>query len=138
MCVHVCILVKILKIIRLSNLLQEPPKYEFDWLVKDEYSGNDFGQQESRDGYDTKGSYYVLLPDGRRQTVTYYVNGDSGFIADVAYEQTSYQPKPQPSYKPKPQPSYEPKPQPSYQPKPQPSYQPKPQPSYQPKPQYGF
>ena len=61
-------------------------KYDFDWSVKDEYSGNDFGQQESRDGDKTQGSYYVQLPDGRLQKVTYYVDGDSGFVADVSYE----------------------------------------------------
>ncbi|MCL4143492.1 UNVERIFIED_CONTAM: hypothetical protein GTU68_015515, partial [Idotea baltica] len=81
-------------------------QYNFEWAVKDEYSGNDFGQQESRDGHDTKGSYYVLLPDGRRQTVNYDVNGDSGFLADVAYEGEATHPEPQPSYHPKPQPSY--------------------------------
>ena len=64
----------------------EEAKYDFDWSVKDEYSGNDFGQQESRDGDNTEGSYYVQLPDGRLQTVTYYVNGDSGFVAEVSYE----------------------------------------------------
>ncbi|MCL4144815.1 UNVERIFIED_CONTAM: hypothetical protein GTU68_066204, partial [Idotea baltica] len=95
-------------------------QYNFDWAVNDEYSGNDFGQQESRDGYDTKGSYYVLLPDGRRQIVNYYVNGDSGFVADVTYEGEARYPE-----------------QNSYQPRPQPSYQP--QPTYrQPEPQYGF
>ncbi len=88
---------------------QASPKYDFDWSVKDDYSGNDFGHQETRDGYNTEGSYFVLLPDGRRQTVTYYVNGDSGFVAKVTYEgearyhepQTnSY--RPQPTYKPQP------------------------------------
>ncbi|XP_076059591.1 pro-resilin-like [Oratosquilla oratoria] len=63
-----------------------PAKYDFDYTVKDEYSGNDFGHQESRDGYNTKGSYYVLLPDGRLQKVSYTVNGDSGFVAEVTYE----------------------------------------------------
>ncbi|XP_063592099.1 cuticle protein-like [Penaeus indicus] len=42
-----------------------PAKYDFNYAVKDEYSGNDFGHQEARDGYDTQGSYYVQLPDGR-------------------------------------------------------------------------
>ncbi|XP_042875680.1 cuticle protein 7-like [Penaeus japonicus] len=61
-------------------------KYDFNWAVKDEYSGNDFGQQESRDGDNTEGSYYVQLPDGRLQKVTYYVDGDNGYVADVTYE----------------------------------------------------
>ncbi len=60
------------------------PEYQFYYQVKD-YYGTDFGHQESRDGYDTKGEYYVLLPDGRRQTVTYYVNKGSGFVADVNF-----------------------------------------------------
>merc|ERR1711962_500643 len=63
-----------------------PDKYDFDWSVKDGYPGNDFGQEESRDGDRTEGSYYVQLPDGRLQKVTYYVDGDSGFVAEVTYE----------------------------------------------------
>ena len=49
------------------------------------YSGNNYGQNESRDGYATSGSYYVALPDGRVQKVVYTVNGDSGYVADVSY-----------------------------------------------------
>ncbi|XP_076036629.1 cuticle protein 8-like [Oratosquilla oratoria] len=63
-----------------------PAQYDFNWEVKDEYSGNDFGHQESRDGYDTQGAYYVLQPDGRLRRVDYTVNGDSGFVAQVNYE----------------------------------------------------
>ena len=63
-----------------------PAKYDFDWSVKEEYSGNDFGQEESRDGDRTEGSYYVHLPDGRLQKVSYYVEGDSGYVAEVSYE----------------------------------------------------
>ncbi|XP_045617305.1 cuticle protein 21-like [Procambarus clarkii] len=61
-------------------------QYNFNYAVKHEDSGNDFGHQETRDGDDTKGSYYVQLPDGRLQTVTYFVDGDSGYIADVKYD----------------------------------------------------
>nr|XP_027214898.1 cuticle protein 19.8-like [Penaeus vannamei] len=83
---------------------EEPAKYDFNYAVKDDYSGNDFGHQEARDGYNTQGSYYVLLPDGRLQKVTYTVNGDSGYVAEVSYEgeaqHSEY--KPAPTYKPAP------------------------------------
>ncbi|XP_076059565.1 cuticle protein 7-like [Oratosquilla oratoria] len=65
---------------------QLPARYDFDYAVRDAYSGNDFGHQESRDGDHTRGSYYVLLPDGRTQRVNYRVDGDSGFVAEVTYE----------------------------------------------------
>merc|ERR1712212_412354 len=81
-----------------------PAKYDFNYAVKDDYSGNDFGHQEARDGYDTQGNYYVLLPDGRLQQVTYTVNGDSGFVAEVSYEGEAQYPeyKPAPAYQPAP------------------------------------
>ncbi|XP_037800674.1 cuticle protein 7-like [Penaeus monodon] len=99
-----------------------PAKYDFNYAVKDDYSGNDFGHQEARDGYDTQGSYYVLLPDGRLQKVAYTVNGDSGYVAEVSYEGEAQYPeyKPAPAYKPAP--SYHPapayKPAPAYEPAP--------------------
>ncbi|KAK7034472.1 hypothetical protein SK128_023577, partial [Halocaridina rubra] len=72
-----------------------PARYDFNYAVQDDYSGNDFGHQESRDGDVTQGSYYVLLPDGRRQTVTYTVNGDSGYVAEVTYEGEAQYPQQQ-------------------------------------------
>ncbi|KAK8392564.1 hypothetical protein O3P69_014752 [Scylla paramamosain] len=95
-----------------------PAQYNFNWAVKDDYSGNDFGQEESRDGYNTQGSYYVLLPDGRLQRVNYRVEGDSGFLAEVSYEGEAQYPQQQ-SYGPAPTPSY--RPQPTNQ-QPQPTY----------------
>jgi hypothetical protein len=90
------------------------PKYQFAYQVKakgqaykkygygDDSSDDDDGQQggddsgdadsaefghaEMRDGQRTDGKYYVQLPDGRLQTVTYYVDGDSGFVAKVSYD----------------------------------------------------
>ncbi|XP_066948546.1 pro-resilin-like [Macrobrachium rosenbergii] len=61
-------------------------KYDFNWAVRDESSENDFGHQEARDGENTQGSYYVRLPDGRLQTVKYFVEGDSGYVAEVNYD----------------------------------------------------
>ena len=61
-------------------------KYNFQWAVDHEDSGNNYGHQEARDGEDTQGSYYVHLPDGRLQTVKYFVDGDSGYVAEVNYD----------------------------------------------------
>ncbi|XP_045105984.1 cuticle protein 19-like [Portunus trituberculatus] len=61
-------------------------KYAFQWAVRDDSTGNDFDHQEARDGDDTQGVYTVHLPDGRRQTVTYVVDGDDGYVADVKYD----------------------------------------------------
>ncbi|XP_066976785.1 pro-resilin-like [Macrobrachium rosenbergii] len=74
-----------------------PARYDFEYEVKDRPSGNDFGHQESRRGDNTDGSYSVLLPDGRFQKVTYEVNGDSGFLAEVTYEGEARYPRPQAS-----------------------------------------
>merc|ERR1712080_8705 len=77
------------------------PAYQYDYAVKDDYSGVDFGHNEARDGYNTHGSYYVALPDGRLQRVTYTVNGDEGYVAEVTYEgEATYEAAP--SYHPKP------------------------------------
>ncbi|XP_076059963.1 cuticle protein 19-like [Oratosquilla oratoria] len=112
-----------------------PAKYDFNYAVKDEYSGNDFGHQESRDGYDTQGSYYVLLPDGRLQRVTYTVNGDSGFVAEVTYEGEAKYPEHKPApYHPTPAP-YHPTPAP-YHPTPAPYHPPPPAPYQPPAPSY--
>ncbi|XP_068209962.1 pro-resilin-like [Palaemon carinicauda] len=61
-------------------------RYNFNWAVDHDPSSNEFGHQETRDGDDTQGSYYVQLPDGRLQTVKYFVDGDSGYVAEVNYE----------------------------------------------------
>ena len=44
-------------------------------------------------------NYHVLLPDGRKQTVTYTVDGYGGYVADVKYEgEVQYPEHHQPSY----------------------------------------
>ena len=62
-----------------------PQPYSFEYEVQDD-QGNDYGHKEESDGRRVEGEYRVLLPDTRVQTVTYYVEGDSGFVADVQYE----------------------------------------------------
>ncbi|XP_045603065.2 cuticle protein 7-like [Procambarus clarkii] len=103
-----------------------PIPYNYAYGVKDDYAGTDFGHNENSDGSAVKGSYNVVLPDGRIQTVSYVADHYNGYQAQVSYKGEAQYPHeygPPVTFKPQYQPSY----QPSYQP--QPSYNP--QPSYQ-------
>jgi hypothetical protein len=83
------------------SYVSEPASYNYEWAVKDDYSNNNYGQAETRNGDKTTGSYYVLLPDGRTQTVTYSVDAYGGYVADVTYEGEAKYPE-TPKYKPTP------------------------------------
>ena len=61
-----CFLSRLL-ITKLIVISQAPANYAFGYAVQDPYTYNEFGHQESRSGHVTKGSYSVLLPDGRKQ-----------------------------------------------------------------------
>ena len=61
---------------------QEPANYEFAYEVNDPPTGQSFGHSEKRQGDDTRGSYFVELPDGRMQRVT-YTAGPDGYRAQV-------------------------------------------------------
>ncbi|XP_064113559.1 pro-resilin-like [Macrobrachium nipponense] len=63
-----------------------PAKYSFKYAVDDAESGNNYGHGESRDGAAIQGSYVIRLPDSRTQKVSYTVNGDSGYVADVTFD----------------------------------------------------
>ena len=104
---------------------QQPARYNFEWSVLDHYFGNDYGQNEERYDQNTHGSYYVLLPDGRTQTVTYAVDGYGGYQADVSYngEAKQYQPVAAASYQ---RPQYHSAPELASQSVVNPSYQSKP------------
>jgi len=65
---------------------QETVEYKFRYRVKDEVEGQDFGQEEERNGEDTGGEYQVLLPDGRTQVVRYQASEPAGFLATVEYQ----------------------------------------------------
>ena len=69
------------------------PDYSTAHAVRDAYSGVNVGSQENRLGDRTEGSYSVDLPDGRRQVVTYWVDGYSGYNADVQYVGQAYHPQ---------------------------------------------
>ena len=79
----------------------EPASYSYDWAVKDDSSNNNYGQTESRNGDKTTGSYYVLLPDGRTQTMTYTVDAYGGYQGDVTYSGEAKYPE-TPKYRPAP------------------------------------
>ena len=68
----------------LISLFQTPSRYIFGYRVIDREAGSDFGHEESRQGRMTSGRYHVLLPDGRIQSVVYFVDQD-GYHADVSY-----------------------------------------------------
>ncbi|XP_037069588.1 adult-specific cuticular protein ACP-20-like [Pollicipes pollicipes] len=69
------------------------PDYNYAYSVKDRYSGVNTDAHENRYGHQTEGSYGSNLPDGRRQEVKYWVNGNSGFNADVQYYGVAVHPK---------------------------------------------
>jgi len=70
-----------------SYFPQDSGGYSFSYLVSDAVSGSQFGHREDRAaaGQLTAGSYHVLLPDGRIQTVNYSVQGPKGYQAEVNY-----------------------------------------------------
>ncbi|XP_032790811.2 pro-resilin [Daphnia magna] len=100
-----------------DNYEYAPAQYDFGYGVKDDYAYVDFGHSENRNGDKTKGQYYVVLPDGRRQVVNYYVDGYSGYVADIKYEgnyKSAYSADYKPTYKPVPNPTYSPSYKPTY------------------------
>ena len=90
----------------------DPRPYAYEYGVKDEYHGVNFGQSEKSDGKAVHGSYHVLLPDGRIQNVKYTADHYAGYIADVSYDgHAAPYHAPKPIHKPAP---YHPPPPPKY------------------------
>jgi hypothetical protein len=85
-------------------IYEGPAVYNFGYAVQDAAAGLNFGHNEDRNGYNTQGSYYVNLPDGRLQTVNYHAD-EAGYVADVSYSGNavvpSYAPVPVPAFAPK-------------------------------------
>ena len=63
-----------------------PAVYSYQWAVQDDYTSNNYGQNEERNGDATKGSYYVALPDGRIQKVTYSVDAYGGYVGMFSHK----------------------------------------------------
>lgn len=96
----------------------EPASYAFEWQVQDDYTKNNYGHKENREDTITNGEYYVLLPDGRTQKVTYTVDGYNGYQAEVSYEGEAQYPAETPKRPVYPQPEYRTaasEPEPTYQ-----------------------
>merc|ERR1712201_30226 len=85
---------------------EEPPVYNYQYGVSDDYSGSKFSAQENRNNYDTAGEYRVNLPGGRTQIVSYN-SGPEGYVADVKYEGEAVFPEVKP-YVPVAAPAYKP------------------------------
>ena len=61
--------------------------FRYGYAVTDD-QGLDFNQQETSDGGVVTGSYSVVLPDGRIQTVTYSVAPDTGYVVSSAHRES--------------------------------------------------
>ena len=60
--------------------------YVYKYGIQDDLSGTNFEKSESQNVIgNVGGSFSVVLPDGRIQTVTYTADHDNGFVADVTY-----------------------------------------------------
>nr|XP_040581125.1 cuticle protein 19.8-like [Lepeophtheirus salmonis] len=83
-----------------------PVSYGYNYGVVDDESGVNISADELAENGVVSGSYKVVLPDGRMKIVTYTVEGDSGFVADVQFEAApvlaAAPPPPYPKYTPYP------------------------------------
>lgn len=73
-------------------LLQSPPKYSFNYGVKDYHTGDVKDQWEERDGDVVKGEYSLVEPDGTTRKVTYTADDHNGFNAVVHKSGTAHHP----------------------------------------------
>ncbi|XP_075987762.1 uncharacterized protein LOC142984208 [Anticarsia gemmatalis] len=71
----------------LEEINAEPANYNFGYMVNDYQEGTDFGHHEERQEERAQGEYHVVLPDGRKQTVSYEAD-ERGFKPQISYEDT--------------------------------------------------
>ena len=79
-----------------------PKPFNFGYAVNDEYHNTHFNAEQEADGKGrVRGSYSVLLPDGRTQTVEYQADHGTGFRAHVQYKgEAVYDDTPHGGYQP--------------------------------------
>lgn len=68
-------------------MFQDSPKYEYSYVVKDDYGGTQ-GHVQTRDGEYATGKYYVHVPGGIDQKVDYFAD-DWGYHPLVEYKSLS-------------------------------------------------
>lgn len=61
--------------------------FEYSFSVKNRDGKLFYERLETRDGSLVKGSYTVLLPDGRIQVVEYIADKENGFVPMISYNQ---------------------------------------------------
>ncbi|XP_057374645.1 pro-resilin-like [Daphnia carinata] len=61
-----------------------PAPFALGDAIKEKYHG-DYTNEKSGNNVVRSGTYYTLLPDGRKQVVNYKVE-DNGYMADVRYQ----------------------------------------------------
>ncbi|RZF42587.1 hypothetical protein LSTR_LSTR001382 [Laodelphax striatellus] len=69
---------------------EAPMPYQYEYKVENQtqnlyFTKNEQGNEAGR----VEGGYEVLLPDGRLMKVTYYVDGDSGFVPKIEFEENA-------------------------------------------------
>ncbi|MEU8762389.1 chitin-binding domain-containing protein [Streptomyces sp. NPDC048659] len=76
--------------VRSSGSDQAPQPYNYKYDVTE--SGTELhsgGEETGNESGRVEGSYYVLLPDNRLMTVTYYVDGESGFVPQISFQENA-------------------------------------------------
>lgn len=63
---------------------EDAGEYDFGYRVSDHSSGLEMGKVETKENGLTRGSYHVLLPDGRLQVVNYW-SDHTGYHTDIRY-----------------------------------------------------
>ncbi|XP_022122138.1 cuticle protein 10.9 [Pieris rapae] len=67
-----------------------PQPYEYKYDVEDPEKELYFGANETGDAQGkVVGGYRVLLPDGRLMVVEYTVEGDSGFVPKISFQENA-------------------------------------------------